>query len=38
MEVRNGFEISLLKAHWQAHTSNSMVRADLSMPVLQDKV
>jgi len=38
MEVRNGFEISTLKVNWQAHTANSMVRADLSMHALQDKV
>jgi hypothetical protein len=38
MEVRNGIEISVLKANWQAHTANTMVRADLSMPALQDKV
>lgn len=38
MEVRKGFEISVLKANWQPHTANSMVRADLSMSILQDKV
>jgi len=34
MEVRNDFEISVLKANWQAHTANTMVREDLSLLVL----
>jgi hypothetical protein len=38
MEVRIGIKISLLKANWQAHTADTMVRADFSMPALQDKV